>query len=67
VLDNGGVYEQPIVEKVNAPNLGYKDPVDRSRFGRDYEFILQCLRYTRAEPANDPGDVGRPTLQRSTG
>lgn len=40
----GGRYTQPIDQKTNAPNLGYKDPAARARFAADYEFILSCRR-----------------------
>lgn len=44
VTKAGGQYTRHLVEKTNSPNLGYRDPTDRERFGADYEFVRSCLR-----------------------
>jgi glycosyltransferase involved in cell wall biosynthesis len=44
VRGRGGRYIDPVVGKVNAPNLAYKDPAVRSRFEADYAYILKCRR-----------------------
>jgi glycosyltransferase involved in cell wall biosynthesis len=46
VIGGGGRYTESIVEKVNSPNLAYKDPRVRARFQSDYDFILTCRRGT---------------------
>lgn len=44
VRREGGCYTVGIVEKVNAPNLAYREPGVRAYFGVDYEFVLACRR-----------------------
>lgn len=44
VRREGGCYTVGIVEKVNAPNLAYREPGVRAHFGVDYEFVLACRR-----------------------
>lgn len=44
VLEVRGVYTRQIVEKVNSPNLAYKNPQDRLLFKEDYDFVMGCLR-----------------------
>lgn len=46
VIGAGGRYTESIVEKVNSPNLAYKDPCTRAKFQVDYDFILACRRGT---------------------
>ena len=46
-LDRGGAYTIDIVEKMNAPNLAYRDEDARRRFAADYAFILSCRRGPR--------------------
>ena len=48
----GRPYTEGIVEKVNSPNLAYKDPADRLRFQADYDFALACLR-DRVRPGRE--------------
>jgi glycosyltransferase involved in cell wall biosynthesis len=43
-LAGGEVWRTDIVEKVNNPNLGYRNPADRERFSKDYEFLHSALR-----------------------
>jgi glycosyltransferase involved in cell wall biosynthesis len=45
VIESGGRFTQNIVEKTNAPNLGYKNPTQRNLFEKDYEFILSSQRH----------------------
>jgi len=40
----GGRYTRGIVEKVNSPNLAYREPELRAAFQADYEFITSCVR-----------------------
>ena len=40
----GGRYTRGIVEKVNSPNLAYREPGLRAAFQADYEFITSCVR-----------------------
>lgn len=44
MIENGGKFIGEIVEKVNSPNLAYKDPSVRATFQADYDFILSCKR-----------------------
>lgn len=46
VAEQGGQYLVPIVEKINAPNLAYKDPAQRALFEPDYDYIRSCQRRT---------------------
>ena len=43
-------YAETLVEKTNAPNLAYKDPLVRARFQSDYDFVLGCRRGVSAPP-----------------
>lgn len=45
VIEAGEKFTGCIAEKVNAPNLAYKDSSQRDRFKLDYEFILSCRRH----------------------
>ncbi len=44
VVAAGGRYTEGIVEKLNSPNLTYRDPAARAWFQADYRHILRCLR-----------------------
>jgi glycosyltransferase involved in cell wall biosynthesis len=44
VVGSGLAYSEDIVEKINSPNLAYKDPSCRPKFQADYEFIISCRR-----------------------
>jgi glycosyltransferase involved in cell wall biosynthesis len=44
----GAPYTRSIVEKTNAPNLGYKQPEQRASFAADYDFVTSCLLKTRS-------------------
>ena len=41
---SGQAYTTAIVEKINAPNLAYREPSSRARFQADYDFIFSCRR-----------------------
>jgi glycosyltransferase involved in cell wall biosynthesis len=41
----GSRYSHGIVEKVNSPNLAYRDQRSRLEFQADYDFIVSCARY----------------------
>lgn len=41
-LSSGSSWTRDIVEKVNAPNLAYKDLAKRESFSQDLEFIRSC-------------------------
>jgi glycosyltransferase involved in cell wall biosynthesis len=43
----GSHYSKGIVEKVNSPNLAYRDQRSRLEFQADYDFIVSCARYKR--------------------
>jgi glycosyltransferase involved in cell wall biosynthesis len=43
-LERGGAYTTDIVEKMNAPNLAYRDVDARERFAADYASILEFQR-----------------------
>jgi hypothetical protein len=45
----GGKWTLGIVEKVNNPNLSYKNPAQQAAFQQDYDFILACRRSIMAE------------------
>ena len=49
-IDVGGSFTESIAEKTNAPNLTYKDPTQRNRFAKDYEYILSCQRHPIRSP-----------------
>jgi hypothetical protein len=40
----GSTFSGSLAEKVNSPNLAYRTPSDRSKFQRDYDFIVSCIR-----------------------
>lgn len=44
VRELGGAYSAGLVEKVNSPNLEYKNPEARSQLVDDYAFLESCLR-----------------------
>lgn len=44
VRSSGGSYEEGIAEKVNSPNLAYRNPALRAEFRAEYDFITSCLR-----------------------
>ncbi len=43
-VESGLFWTEDIVEKVNAPNLQYKNKSDRQRFGEGYSFLLANQR-----------------------
>jgi len=43
LLENENFTEY-IVEKINSPNLEYKNPSDRQKFKQDYDYIKNCKR-----------------------
>lgn len=49
VIESGGKWTLDIVEKVNNPNLSYKNPAQQAAFHQDYNFILACRRSIMAE------------------
>lgn len=61
VTERGGSYSLSLEEKVNAPNLAYKDRDARSRFEADYAYILSCRRGDNTRrPLEDAGVEGPP-------
>ena len=43
-LLEGEDFTEDIVEKINSPNLDYKNPLDRQKFQIDYNYINNCKR-----------------------
>jgi len=43
-LLEGEDFTEDIVEKINSPNLDYKNPLDRQKFQIDYDYINNCKR-----------------------
>ena len=43
-VERGERYTTAIVEKINAPNLAYKDELIRAQFEPDYAYVRSCLQ-----------------------